>query len=95
MPNYASVKAFGEKISRELPRLDALVANAAISTNQYNVAEGLEETLTVNIVSTFLLSLLVLPVLEHTVRQNGTSSHLTIVRSVVIVNGRSIRNTGR
>ena len=83
MANYASVKAFGEKISRELTRLDALIANAAISTNQYNVAEGLEETLTVNIVATFLLALLVLPVLEHTAMQNGAPSHLTIVGSVV------------
>lgn len=83
MANYASVKSFANRISKELPRLDAFLANAGISTNEYHVAENLEQTLTVNVVSTFLVSLLCLPVLEETARQNGSSTHLTIVGSNV------------
>ena len=83
MASYSSVKAFADRIRRELSRVDAVLANAGISTNQFHTAENLEETLTVNVVSTFLLSLLVLPALEHTARQNGTPTHLSIVGSNV------------
>jgi NAD(P)-dependent dehydrogenase (short-subunit alcohol dehydrogenase family) len=82
MSNYASVQAFSKRVN-QLPRLDALLANAGISTNVYNAAEGLEETLTVNVVATFLLSLLLLPKLEESAKQNGAPSHLTITGSVV------------
>lgn len=83
MADYDSVKAFGRKVVNDLPRLDALLANAGISTNQYVQAEGLEQTLTVNVASTFLLSQVCLPALERTARLDGTPTHLTIVGSNV------------
>jgi NAD(P)-dependent dehydrogenase (short-subunit alcohol dehydrogenase family) len=67
----------------DLQRVDSVLAKAGISTNQFALAEGLERTLTVNVVSTFLLSKLCLPVLEQTARSIGSSKHLTIVRSNV------------
>lgn len=83
MASYSSVRAFASRISRECQRVDAVLANAGISTNQFHVAESLEETLTVNVVSTFLLSLLVLPSLEQTARRTGSPTHLSIVGSNV------------
>lgn len=83
MASYDSVRSFAAKISSDLPRLDALVVNAGISTNEYHVAEGLEQTLTVNVVSSFLLCLLCLPKLRKTATQTKQASHLTIVGSVV------------
>lgn len=83
MADYASVKAFAERMKRELPRCDALVANAGISTNGYHAAEGLERTLTVNVVSTFLLAVLALPLLQETAQANNVETHLTIVGSNV------------
>lgn len=83
MANYASVKAFSERVIKELPRLDAVVANAGISTNEYRTAEGLESTLTVNVVSTFLLALLMLPKLKDTAIQNGSPTHFTVTGSAV------------
>lgn len=82
MADYASVKSFAARLNK-LPRLDTLIANAGISTNLYNVAEDLEETLVVNVISTFLLCLLCLPTLEHTAQQFGEPTHLTITGSNV------------
>jgi NAD(P)-dependent dehydrogenase (short-subunit alcohol dehydrogenase family) len=82
MSNYASVQAFSKRVN-QLPRLDALLANAGISTNQFHLAGGFEETVTVNVVATFLLCLLVLPRLESSAKENGEPSHLTITGSVV------------
>lgn len=83
MANYDSVKSFAEKVNQKLSRLDALLVNAGISTNEYHVAEGLEETLTVNVVSSFLLCFLCLPKLQRTAAETREASHLTIVGSVV------------
>lgn len=83
MASYDSVKSFAEKVNRELPRVDALLANAGISTNEYHVAEGLEQTLTVNVVSSFLLCMLLLPKLQQTASASGEPSHMTIVGSLV------------
>jgi retinol dehydrogenase-12 len=81
MADYGSVKSFGRKVVNDLPRVDAVLANAGISTNQFALAEGLEQTLTVNVVSTFLLSQLCLPALERTATSSGSPTHLTIVGS--------------
>lgn len=67
----------------DLQRVDVVLANAGISTNQFALAEGLEQTLTVNVVSTFLLSQLCLPALERTAKSIGSPTHLTIVGSNV------------
>ncbi|KAI5367671.1 Putative short-chain dehydrogenase/reductase SDR, NAD(P)-binding domain superfamily [Septoria linicola] len=56
MAGYASVKSFAGRVERELIMVDALIADAAFPTNKFHLAEGLEETLVVNLVSTFLLS---------------------------------------
>jgi NAD(P)-dependent dehydrogenase (short-subunit alcohol dehydrogenase family) len=83
MADYSSVKFFSQKVVNELQRVDAVLANAGISTNHFALAEGLEQTLTVNVVSTFLLSKLCLPALERTAKSNGSPTHLTIVGSNV------------
>lgn len=83
MADYSSVKSFGHKVVNELQRVDAVLANAGISTNQFALAEGLEQTLTVNVVSTTLLAQLCLPALERTAKSSGSPTHLTIVGSNV------------
>lgn len=64
MASYASVKDFAARAA-QLPRLDAVLANAGIATRAFKSAEGDEQTLTVNVVSTFLLFLLLLPKLRE------------------------------
>lgn len=83
MASYASVMAFAKRMRTDLSRVDGLLANAGISRNQFMLAEDCESTLTVNVVSTFLLSLLALPQLEDTASTHATPTHLTITGSVV------------
>lgn len=79
--SYASVIAFGERVKRELPRLDGLIANAAVMKTSFNVTEQDEETITTNVVSTTLLALLVYPMLKETAENFSTDTHLTFVGS--------------
>lgn len=76
MQNYASIRKFASR-ANELPRLDAAILNAGISPSDYvRSSEGWESTLQVNVLSTALLGLLMMPKLQQTV-----GSHLLIVTS--------------
>lgn len=83
MASYASVQAFASRMARDLDRVDALVLNAGISTHEYTAAEGLESTLTINVVSTFLLALLAMPQLQNTTARFGAPTHLTVIGSMI------------
>ncbi|KAH7048332.1 hypothetical protein B0J12DRAFT_665698 [Macrophomina phaseolina] len=80
--SFDSVKAFAAR-ARDLPRLDALICNAGVATGTFTRAEGHETTITTNVISTFLLSLLLLPKLKETAQRTNTLAHLTIVSSEV------------
>jgi retinol dehydrogenase-12 len=83
MADYASVKSFGKQVTSDLPRLDAIILNAGMDTREFSFAEDNETTLTVNVVSTFLLGLLTLPKLMQTAKQQDTLTHLTFLGSMV------------
>jgi retinol dehydrogenase-12 len=82
MASFESVKAFGERTAK-LERLDAVIENAGVMMQEFKAAEGTEMTLTVNVISTFLLALLVLPKLQETAKAFGVTPHLTIVSSAL------------
>jgi NAD(P)-dependent dehydrogenase (short-subunit alcohol dehydrogenase family) len=82
LASYASILAFAEKVS-QLPRLDVLLCNAGIVATTFNLAEGHERTITVNVISTLLLGLLVLPTLRKSAEKYGTKPRLTTVVSEV------------
>lgn len=65
LSSHASVKAFAERAST-LERLDIVINNAGILTRDFELVEGNESTITVNVVSALLLSLLLLPKLRDT-----------------------------
>lgn len=81
--SYDSVKAFAKKAETELERIDMLVENAGIATDKWKVVEGHESTVTVNVISTFLLAFLLLPKLKETAKKFKTTPRLTIVSSEV------------
>ncbi|CAD6567255.1 MAG: hypothetical protein ASARMPREDX12_000159 [Alectoria sarmentosa] len=83
MAEYSSVLAFGDRACSTLSHLDAVVLNAGVSLNKFELAEGIERTLTINVISTFLLAQLVLPKLRETGRTQATDTHLTIVGSMI------------
>ncbi|CAD6588713.1 MAG: hypothetical protein ASARMPRED_003701 [Alectoria sarmentosa] len=80
--SYESVKEFAKK-AEGLDRLDAVVENAGIATNKYSALEDNESTITVNVVSTFLLALLLLPKLRESGQKFNFTPHLAIVSSEV------------
>ncbi|KAF7586473.1 hypothetical protein BBP40_008818 [Aspergillus hancockii] len=83
LASFDSVKAFANRASK-LPRLDIVVENAGIATYTFDICEGHERTITVNVISTFMLGLLLLPKLKATAKAFPTSSpHLSIVTSDV------------
>ncbi|TVY64057.1 Short chain dehydrogenase atnD [Fusarium oxysporum f. sp. cubense] len=81
LASYASVKAFAARAITELPRIDALIENAGIASEKWSWAEDNESMVTVNVVSTFLLALLLLPKLRETAARYNTRPNLTVVSS--------------
>ncbi|EEQ86444.1 hypothetical protein RJZ56_005759 [Blastomyces dermatitidis] len=71
LASYASIKAFAQRASTELPRIDVLLENAGIATHNYDTAEGHERTITINVIGTFLLGLLLLPKLKESATQTS------------------------
>ncbi|CAM1510741.1 Fc.00g082540.m01.CDS01 [Cosmosporella sp. VM-42] len=80
LTSFESVEAFAKRLST-LNRLDALIANAGVVMTQFQVVEGMELSLVVNVVSTMLLSLRALPQLQATGRNFGIHPRLVIVSS--------------
>ena len=82
LSSYASVKQFAAKVS-ELPRVDVLLENAGIAMAEYSTMEDNESTITVNVVSTFLLAVLLLPTLRKSAQEFGIVPRICIVSSGV------------
>ncbi|ESZ98598.1 hypothetical protein SBOR_1048 [Sclerotinia borealis F-4128] len=80
LTSYASVKEFCAKVN-QLDRLDVLLENAGLAVPKYEEFEGMESTVTVNVMSTFLMALLVLPKLRESAAKFDITPRLTIVAS--------------
>lgn len=77
-----SVRAFADRASTELERVDVLVENAGIDVQKFALSEdGWETTLQTNVISTCLLALLMLPKMRETAERFDTRSHLVVVTS--------------
>ncbi|KAG9188112.1 hypothetical protein G6011_02035 [Alternaria panax] len=83
MSSYQSVFDFAGKASKELERVDVAVLNAGVNRGVWEVFEQDESTITVNVVSTFLLAFALLPTLKKTASKFNTRPTLTIVSSEV------------
>lgn len=83
MASYASVQKFAECVEKQLDRVDIFLANAGIAPAKYKTAEENESSITVNVVSTFLLAALVMPKLKSTAKSFQTRPTFTITSSVV------------
>ncbi|KAL4867694.1 hypothetical protein BDV12DRAFT_117313 [Aspergillus spectabilis] len=88
LSSYDSVKAFAKRAITELDRIDAVIENAAVAIAEHKLAEGHILPLTVNVLSTFLLAVLLLPKLKESAEQYGILPRLVIVTSGVGFNAR-------
>lgn len=82
MDSYSSVKSFAARTA-SLPRLDALLANAGLATGTFSVVEDNERTITVNVVSTFLLITLLIPKLRESASKFSIIPRISIVNSAL------------
>ena len=81
--SYDSVKQFVQR-AQGLKRLDVVMENAGIAGNaKFATPEGNEAMITVNVISTFLLGLMILPKLKETASKFNVHPHLDIVSSEV------------
>jgi retinol dehydrogenase-12 len=82
LARYDSVKAFAKRVET-LDRVDKIVENAGVYPTKFETAEGDEVAITVNVVSTFLLALLLLPHLREGGRKTGIMPIISITGSFV------------
>ena len=75
-----SIESFAQRIIT-LDRLDGLIANAGVVMGTFEVIEGTEASLQVNVVSTMLLAFRALPKLQESARRLKTQTNLVIVTS--------------
>lgn len=83
MASYGSVKAFAARATKELDRIDVLCENAGVAKSKFTLAENSETSIVVNVISTFLLLLLLLPKLRETGSTFGALPVATITSSEV------------
>lgn len=82
MSTFASVEDFIKALSIKEPQIDVAVLNAGVAMPAYNLSpDGYEMTLQVNVLSTALLAILLLPLLQKTSQSSGHSSRLVFVGS--------------
>ena len=80
MGSFDSVREFCRRAAT-LDRLDVVIENAALAMGVFEELEGFESSVTVNVVSTFLMALLLLPTLRRTASKHNVQTHLSIVSS--------------
>jgi NAD(P)-dependent dehydrogenase (short-subunit alcohol dehydrogenase family) len=83
MSSYESVIDFSAKLAKEEQRLDIAVLNAGVARGEWEMMGEDESTITVNVVSTFLLALSLLPQMKTTATNFNTRPTLSIVSSDV------------
>lgn len=81
LSSYQSVKQFAARATKELKRIDVLLENAGMMVTKFEITEEDESTMTTNVVSTFLLALLMLPKLRETSQRYNVTPRLTVVSS--------------
>jgi retinol dehydrogenase-12 len=83
LASYESTIKFAQKANKELDRLDVVVGNAGIYHYDFQMAGQDEATITVNVVSTLLLGIMLLPKLRQTSVDHKKETVLTFTGSFV------------
>jgi NAD(P)-dependent dehydrogenase (short-subunit alcohol dehydrogenase family) len=82
MADYSSIKSFAAKCS-SLERLDVVIANAGILKTTFEESDGVEVTIKVNVIGTFLLSISLFSILRNSRRKTGQTPRLVVTSSVM------------
>ncbi|KAK4670322.1 uncharacterized protein QC763_210690 [Podospora pseudopauciseta] len=82
--SFDSVKSFCVKANTVLDRLDVLLLNAGIMAKELQTPEeggGYESTILTNVISTFLVAFMLMPLLKQTAEQQADKAVVTVVSS--------------
>lgn len=79
LSSYASVKSFANRAINDLPRIDGLIENAGVALDKWSLSERHETSVTVNIISTLLLAVLLLPKMTKSAQDFSIVPHIVIV----------------
>ena len=83
MSSTSSIQTFSKEVSSQLDRIDGVVCNAGIMVDAWTQVEGLESSLTVNVVNTLFLGALLMPKLSECARQFEIRPTLVFIVSVL------------
>ncbi|CAN8098303.1 unnamed protein product [Discula destructiva] len=82
LSSFQSVKDFCHRAEAELERVDIVIENAGVAIGQFVEADGgFESSITINVVSTFLMAFFMLPMLRRTAMRFNVEPRLVIVSS--------------
>jgi len=81
LSSFESVKAFCRRAADTLPRIDVLLANAGLAIGEYVENDGHESSVAVNVISPFLMALMLLPALRRTAVRYNDTTHVVVVSS--------------
>ncbi len=83
LASSASVQSFAKKASTTLDRIDGLVANAGVMIDAWSTTEGMETSITVNVINTLFLGALMMPKLSESGRKFGIHPTIVFIVSVL------------
>ncbi|KAI1085513.1 hypothetical protein F5B20DRAFT_518647 [Whalleya microplaca] len=90
LSTFSSVQQFCETLNAQVPRLDVVLLNAGLCTPKFSSSpDGYEIALQVNVLSTALMALLLLPKLRETAATSASPPHLCFVNSIGYVDVQS------
>jgi NAD(P)-dependent dehydrogenase (short-subunit alcohol dehydrogenase family) len=81
LASSSSVKAFASKAEKELDRIDGLIENAGIMLDKWTVAEGMETSMTVNVVNTMFLGILLMPKMMESAKKHSIKPRIVFLVS--------------
>ncbi|CAI6332012.1 unnamed protein product [Periconia digitata] len=81
MSDYNSVKAFAKRAESELDRIDIFIANAGVARSEYQVQNGHEQCIDVNVISTILLMANMMPKMSETAARFNTRPTFSVTGS--------------
>ncbi|KAL5374473.1 hypothetical protein DPSP01_011926 [Paraphaeosphaeria sporulosa] len=83
LASYDSIKAFASKLCSDTGRIDAFIANAGVQMDRWESAQGMELSMQVNVISTMLLAVLILPKLMESANSYRNEPKLVFVGSAL------------
>ncbi|KAL2201665.1 NAD(P)-binding protein [Sarocladium strictum] len=81
MDNFSSIKDFAVRCET-LDRLDVVVANAGVLKTEFEESDGIEMTIKVNVIGTFLLAVSLFPIMRRSAERTAEIPRLVVTSSV-------------